>query len=547
MRLYCFRRFLLMPLLLTPWFFPLPLAAQNISDIAGDTVEETEGQGLVIRTKPAGARVFIDGLERGLTPLTLDKFQRGEYHVRLVKEGYRERRFQITISASSRLLVSIELEEATGRVQLRLSRADGSPGPEILPFNPVISADGGISLYPGPEEKPVLKLPVGRRTIRVRAFGWEDAVKAVLVREDWTVTAEFILKPAVYVMGQGSVSRRRFNPANSGSLGRTEFRFEVSAPGRGVLRVKDSEGRPVYTVPLGPFQTWSQSVVWDGRDSSGELLPEGVYQVQIETEALPWDDTPPRSQTIDLETVIDDSADIYPLSLQGLIPGLLFAPVPAALPVGSFQLETGLFFGKTAPGERAFSSLPFDVGIRFSPLTRLELTALMNVLPDFGNAASWALAGSAKWFFFPETACLPVNIAAGLSYAWESESGTAPLGPGAGLGFYIPLSWRPIRPLSVLFSPGMRIPIPGDTVPRLVLSGGLLFRGAWFTSGFSIRPELNFSPVAGRGGDAVQLFMGGELKLYPPPSNLVFSLSGGAWFAGSEAGGFGGVGIGFIY
>lgn len=529
------------------WLFPFPLAGQNISDIAGDTVEEIGGQGLVIRTKPAGARVFIDGLERGQTPLTLDKLQRGEYHIRLVKEGYQERRFQVTLSASSRLLVSVELKESAGQVQLRLSRAEGSPGPEVLPFNPVISADGGISLYPGPEETPVLNLPVGRRTIRVRAFGWEDAVKTVLVQEDWTVTAEFTLKPAAYTLGNGSVSRRRFNPANSGSLGRTEFRFEVSAPGSGVLTVKDTGGRPVYEVPLGPFQTWSQSVVWDGRNSTGERLPEGVYQVQIETEALPWGDAPPRSQTINLETVIDDSANIYPLSLQGLIPGLLFAPVPAALPSGSFQIETGLFFGKTAPGERAFSTLPFDVGIRFSPLTRLELTAVLNVLPDFGNAAPWGLAGSAKWVFFPENGGLPLNIAAGLSYAWELENGTAPLSAGSGLGFYVPLSWRPHRSLSVLFSPGMRIPIPGDPVPRLLLSGGLLFRGSWFIWGFSIRPELNFSPAADRGGNAAHLFMGGELKLYPPPSNLVFSLSGGAWFAGSEAGGFGGVSIGFIY
>jgi hypothetical protein len=39
--------------------------------------------------------------------------------------------------------------------------------------------------------------------------------------------------------------------------------------------------------------------------------------------------------------------------------------------------------------------------------------------------------------------------------------------------------------------------------------------------------------------------IGGEVKIFP--SNLVFTLLGGAWFRGAETGGFGGVGIGLIY
>jgi hypothetical protein len=41
--------------------------------------------------------------------------------------------------------------------------------------------------------------------------------------------------------------------------------------------------------------------------------------------------------------------------------------------------------------------------------------------------------------------------------------------------------------------------------------------------------------------------IGGEVKLFPPPSVLVFSFLGGFWFAAGEKGAYGGVGIGMIY
>jgi hypothetical protein len=312
--------------------------------------------------------------------------------------------------------------------------------------------------------------------------------------------------------------------------------------------VKNQEGKVVYTASLGPFRTWSQSAAWNGRGAGGEQLPGGTYQILIEAETLPWDDSGPVSRQLHLETKIDPSINIYPLSLRGGIAGLLLSPVPAVLPSGSFQIEGNLLFGGTAPGERPFSTLPFDVGVRFSFLDRLEITSLLNALPRFGGSASWGLAGSVKWAFLRDNeGPNPLGLAAGLSYAWE-ENGAAPLGPGTGAGFYAPLSWR-FDHLSLLFSPGLRWPVPVDLVPRPLLSGGILYQGAWFIAGYSLRAELNFSEASGEenGGDPLFFSSGGEFKFYPPPSNVVFTISGGFWTAGSQAGGFGGVGFGLIY
>ncbi|MCL2443608.1 MAG: PEGA domain-containing protein, partial [Treponema sp.] len=52
--------------------FPYTLAARDVSNIIGDNFEETAGRGLVIRTNPAGVKVYIDGIERGETPVVFD-------------------------------------------------------------------------------------------------------------------------------------------------------------------------------------------------------------------------------------------------------------------------------------------------------------------------------------------------------------------------------------------------------------------------------------------------------------------------------------------
>jgi hypothetical protein len=55
---------------------------------------------LVVRSTPAGARVFVDGREQGKTPLTVDDLARGVHRVRVVRDGYGTEERRITITAS---------------------------------------------------------------------------------------------------------------------------------------------------------------------------------------------------------------------------------------------------------------------------------------------------------------------------------------------------------------------------------------------------------------------------------------------------------------
>ncbi|GHV95385.1 hypothetical protein AGMMS50293_17050 [Spirochaetia bacterium] len=536
---------------------PHSLWAQNVSDIVGDTFEETAGRGLAIRTRPAGVTVFVDGVERGQTPLSIDTLRAGEYNIRLRKDGYRDRRFKITLAEKSRLTVSIEMEEALGQALVNIFRAEGSPGEDTLPLNPAIFS-GSDEMY-----GPVLNLPVGRRTIRVRAFGWEDASATVFIEENRTAVVNITLKPMVFKLSGGNVSRRRFNPDNSGSLGLVQFRFEVSGPGSGVLTILDKNGAAVYQTPLGPFTAWSQSAAWNGRDSYGNSLPEGTYTALIEASgaASPQGETNlqesgPAKQSLKLQTEINYSINIYPLSLASGFSGLAFAPVPSVLPQGSFQIEADILFGsfsapeQTAQPARPFSALPFEMGLRFTPINRLEIAAVLNANPKFDGAAGWGFTGSAKFKILNSAGALPLGMAAGISYAWAGTDGEAPLGSGRGGGLYLPLSLE-LPSLSLVFSPGMRWPGPDDPIPRLLLSTGALYRGPWYTAGLSLRPEFDFTNSGNRTNipfaDRVRFLTGAEARFYPPPSNLIFSVLGGAWIRGSHAGGFGGLGIGLLY
>jgi hypothetical protein len=510
---------------------------------AGDTIEEFEGRGLEIRSEPAGARVYVDGIERGLTPLVLG-LPAGEYNIRLHKDDllgvrYVDRRFKVTVNDSSRLVVSVDLETAKGQVLLGIRRSPGSPGEEQLPLNPAVTV-GGETLTGS-----LLSLPAGYRTIVIRAFGWEDVASTVYVEEGAVHHLDVELKPAPFTLTGATVRRAKFNPGNSGSLGSAEFGFTVSGPGRGRITIENAGGEPVFSAPLGPFTGWVQSAAWNGRSSGGAELPDGAYTVVIDAESVPWDGSEPVRQRAALQVVIDSSIHIQPLSLSSGKGGLLFAPLPEVIPSRSFQIDGTLLFGRAPVTEKPWDSLPFAAAFRFSFLDQIEVASSLNVLPRFSAGLDAGVAASVKWLFLRLD---PLFMAGGVSYGWAEKMSVTPFGLGAGAELFLPLGWRFLPGFFLTLTPGLiwtgEQGYPSEAAPRALLSGGILFRYSFVAAGISLRSEFGF---AGTAKGAGPVMLGGEVRLFPPPSSLVFTLLGGYWQDGSQRGGFGGAGVGFIY
>jgi hypothetical protein len=119
------------------------------------------------------------------------------------------------------------------------------------------------------------------------------------------------------------------------------------------------------------------------------------------------------------------------------------------------------------------------------------------------------------------------------------------------LALSLPLSWKAGKNLSLEFSPGVfwtgEDSYPAEALPRLLLSGGLLFRRPSFTAGLSLQSRAHFAGTGKEDPGFGPLMAAAEIRLFPPPSNVVFSLLGGGWTDFGRFGGFGGIGIGVIY
>ncbi|MCL2129550.1 MAG: PEGA domain-containing protein, partial [Treponema sp.] len=407
-----------MVIFLLMYLFLLPvLDAQTLLDmqLPGDIIGETEGRGLLIRSNPRGAKVYIDGIERGSTPLRLEDLRAGTYNVRLKKDGYGERSFQVNIKSGSVINISLELKASVGRIILRIQPAQDGFNTEA--FNPVISVDGQ------PYAEPALELPVGFRTIRVRAFGWEDFVTTEYIEEDSFKELNIFLNAAPFKISGSGVSRSRFNPVNPGALGAITYNFEVSAPGRAVFTVEDDNGITVYRSYLENFESRQQAVVWDGYDWKGNISGDGIYTLIIKARSY----NSPVEEVISAEVTIDSLELIYPLTVSSGKSGLLYAPFPALLPARSFQIEGSLLAGSPPASGNPWKSLPFSAAFRVSPIKKLELAAAVNMVPFFEGGINTGFAGSAKWAFL-KSGDMPLGFAGGFVFSWTGKNAITPFG-----------------------------------------------------------------------------------------------------------------------
>jgi flagellar basal-body rod modification protein FlgD len=64
--------------------------------------------------------------------------------------------------------------------------------------------------------------------------------------------------------------------------GPANLNFSLSAAAKEVnIQVRNAKGDVIRTLTLGSRSSGVNSVVWDGRDSSGNLMPTGTYQIEV--------------------------------------------------------------------------------------------------------------------------------------------------------------------------------------------------------------------------------------------------------------------------
>ena len=504
----------------------LPLSAET-------RIVETAGSGILIESTPARAKVFIDGIERGFTPLSLDGVIPGVHTFRAEKDRYNEWTAQVTVSAQGRLEIFIDLRPAAGTISVNITEEGGgfSGGARIF-------LDGAES-----EGREVDALP-GWRTVKVSAFGRQDAQKSIFVapkEKNERIVLDFDLKRAAFELGSARISRSAMNPAGGGAQGMLAVDFTVSAPGTGRFTVLDENDDVVFSAQLGEFERAEQRYIWDGRDKNGNIPKDGVYRIRIEAEGAGGAEGAALT-SVPLAVRIDSSLDEGPLSLASGLAGLFLVPVSDPGTSGTFQVEAGMVFGKP-PGEgRGFDTIPFSAGVSLSPAGGWQLAAALNIRPGRDGAVP-AAAVSVKREFRKPAGVLP-GVSALIAYGWVKDGFISAFGIKSGLQLNAPFSWRFGRRFSLHAAPALLWTggdgFPQETAPRVALLGGMSCRFPLVSAGLSAQTVI--TPAAGL-EEFCRATLSGEFRFTPPRSNLSIGLLAGGFFNGDDGGGYGGLSV----
>jgi hypothetical protein len=150
----------------------------------------------MVRSRPAGARVSVDGKDYGRTPVEVLDLARGAHRLKIARDGYttEERRVVITTTRPSQSL-SVALE----RPRAAASRGTQAPPPPAGRFAGALVVDSrpaGAKVYvdgklAGTTPMSLPSVPAGSHAIRLEHDGyrrWSSSVR-VVASEQNRVTA----------------------------------------------------------------------------------------------------------------------------------------------------------------------------------------------------------------------------------------------------------------------------------------------------------------------------------------------------------------------
>ena len=270
------------PLLAALVFFPLTLAAEdNRVALTGTglritTTQATDGSKtspMTVDTDVPKTEVYLDGIYEGLTPIRLANVVPGIRQLTLKKDGYYTGQYTIEIRAGETKEVYAELVRATGFLSVK-----------GVPESAKIEVDGVA------QRGLIVELAEGSHEVTVRAFGYLEKKSDIRITRKSETELVVTLERAPFSVTDFKSKKRAFNPDNPENIGTVGITFTVSAPGSATLTVLNASGSPVRVIRLPSFETWKQTMRWDGRDENGNALADGEYTLSLD--ARPASETP---------------------------------------------------------------------------------------------------------------------------------------------------------------------------------------------------------------------------------------------------------------
>lgn len=342
------------------WAFNIP--ASDFS-ITGETVTSPGLALVTVFTKPSDARFSIDkgplsssGWKGSLVP--------GTHSISVTAADHYPSQFSFSVLANTKYSITVTLEPHTGFLAMTIS-----------------PTDAGVYVEGTKVEGPIVELPVGRYSVLVRKFGYNEAKVPISILWQRTSTLNIALSTSVFEISDYHVSPQSFNPANKGTYNRAALSFSVTAPGLGQVEIINAAGTVVRTDELPVFRTWAQRFVWRGEDGEGKALPDGEYEIKVTVWPFSFEGEPhPESAlSISEKVTLDSSKIIMASGVSSARPGLLYFADPKVreLLPGSAELVGGF------PG-----SVSFALGFKVGEATMLSAEGLWDIHFGGGVAGS---------------------------------------------------------------------------------------------------------------------------------------------------------------
>lgn len=406
--------------------------AKNKTDIViVESPKSPTTASLTIKTNVSGVDVYLNNVYKGYTPLTLNEIIPGTYNILLEKNGWANKTIPVLLAAQTETRLYVELLPITGF--LRINSENG---------NANIYLNGELVTMSSTINSVVIEVSEGYHTVEIRKFGWQASAETVYVFKNTLTEVDLHMKKALFEIQELLSHPQQFNPSNSGILGQAHFYFTVTTPSSGILKIRDLNGNQVYEKKLTPFTTWKQSFSWDGRTTSGKVLNEGIYIVEIEAKpAEGWGisqnafsefDTNEKKPTLfvrETTQIIIDNSIFYPIgtiSAGGTSNGTI--PSPLFMPQGTiFFSFNGLTDFSLNSG---FTATPLMTSVAITPFPWMELSFRLGLearsssfIPAiFGAAIKFAsktdslyLGGIVRYTYASERTNVPTFSEAGLA------------------------------------------------------------------------------------------------------------------------------------
>jgi len=144
---------------------------------------------IIVTSRPQGAKVYLDNVQRGTTPLNLDRVTTGQHQIKLVMAGYQDWSSYVSVSPSRTTTVSADLIPLPvyGSISVYCNQGDAR-----------ISLDGSYQKRTSANKSVEIKnVKQGYHELLITKDGYQDWISTIMVTTNQTYMVSAYLVPEI--------------------------------------------------------------------------------------------------------------------------------------------------------------------------------------------------------------------------------------------------------------------------------------------------------------------------------------------------------------